>query len=123
MSELEGGKEKDEKKNEIRYEKIDTIEIITNLKERKGDDDDKKDNIKIINYDILELVDLLKNYENKRKEYEKINEKKNKKIKYKLFYDKEIKKIKDEINYSTFYVPVNFKLDEKLLKKTIGLLD
>ena len=113
MSELEGGKEKDEKKNEIRYEKIDTIEIITNLKERK--DDDKKDNIKIINYDILELVDLLKNYENKRKDYEENTEKKNKTIKYKSFYKNEINKI----DYKTFYVPVNFKLDEKLLKKNV----
>ena len=66
MSELEGGKEKDEKKNEIRYEKIDTIEIITNLKERKGDDDDKKDNIKIIG-PLHWVFHFEKKYEMKKK--------------------------------------------------------
>ena len=80
MSELEGGKEKNEKKDEIRYKKIDTIQIITNLKERNDDDDDdnKKGSIKIINYTINALVDLLKNYENKRKDYEENTEKKKK---------------------------------------------
>ena len=116
MSELEGGKEKDEKKDEIRYKKIDTIQIITNLKERNDDDDNKKGSIKIINYTINALVDLLKNYENKRKDYEENTEKKNKKIKYKSFYNKEIK---EKIDYKTFYVPVNFKLDEILLKKNV----
>ena len=111
-SEDEEGKGKE--KDEIRYKKINKIQIITNIKERK--EDDKKGNIKIINYNIADLVDLLKKYENKRKDYEKNTEKKNKKIKYKSFYDKEIK----EINYyKTFYVPVNFKLDEKLLKKNV----
>tara|TARA_B100000965_G_scaffold160814_1_gene134013 strand:+ start:965 stop:2545 length:1581 start_codon:yes stop_codon:yes gene_type:complete len=111
MSELEGGKEKNEKKYEIRYEKINTIQIITNLNKR--DEDGKRVKDDNINYDISLLIDLLKNYENKRKEYEKINEKT---IKNKSFYDSKIDDIKD---YKTFYVPVNFKLDEKLLKKNV----
>ena len=103
----------DEKKDEIRYEKINTIQIITNLNKR--DEDGKRVKDDNINYDISLLIDLLKNYENKRKDYEENTEKKNKTIKYKSFYKNEINKI----DYKTFYVPVNFKLDEKLLKKNV----
>ena len=50
MSELEGGKEKNEKNYEIRYEKINTIQIITNLNKR--DEDGKRVKDDNIDYDI-----------------------------------------------------------------------
>ena len=105
----------DEKKDEIRYEKINKIEIITNLNKRNDDGERVKEGN--INYDINNLIGLLNYYKDKRNAYEKKNEN-NIKFKNKIFYKNEIDKI-DKIDYKYLYVPVNFKLDEKLLKKNV----
>ena len=112
MSELEGGKEKNEKNYEIRYEKINKIQIITNLNKRNDDGERVKDDN--INYDINNLIGLLNYYKDKRNAYEKKNEN-NIKFKNKIFYKNEI----DKIDYKYLYVPVNFKLDKNLLKKNV----
>ena len=105
----------DEKKDEIRYEKINKIEIITNLNKR--DEDGKRVKEGNINYDINNLIYLLNYYKDKRNAYEKKNEN-NIKFKNKVFYKNEIDKI-DKIDYKYLYVPVNFKLDKNLLKKNV----